>query len=125
MLDITQRGNDMDKADALFLYSSVEHIGPNRALDEPFFGSDLPTEDKRVARLLVLLQQLNESAEGLETLPEPELSEIVHGAIRLCGFVEPIETRNAIAAVLDAIEMQAQFTKRAPAAGQGMGLCDA
>jgi hypothetical protein len=116
----------MDKADALFrYYSSPEDMGPNRALDEPFFDSDLQSEDKRVARLLVLLQQLNESAEGLETLPEPELSEIVHSAIRLCGFVDPIETRNAIAAVLDAIEMQDQFTKRTPAAGQGMVLYDA
>jgi hypothetical protein len=116
----------MDKADALFLYSSVEHMGPNRALDKPFFGSDLQSKDKdkRVARLLVLLQQLNQSAEGLETLPERELTEIVQSAIRLCGFVDPIETRNAIAAVLDAIEMQDQFTKRTPAAGQGMGLCD-
>lgn len=119
----------MDKADALFLYSSVEHMGPNRPLDKPFFGSDLQSKDnykdKRVARLLVLLQQLNQSAEELETLPEPELTEIVQSAIRLCGFVDPIETRNAIAAVLDAIEMQDQFTKRTPAAGHGVGLRDA
>jgi hypothetical protein len=114
----------MDKADAMFLYSSVEHTG-YRALDKPYFGSDLQSPDKRVARLLVLLQQLNESAEGLETLPEPELTEIVQCAIRLCGLVDPIETQSAIAAVLDAIEMQDQFTKRTPAAGHGMGLCDA
>ncbi len=40
-----------------------------------------------------LLQQLNESAEGLEALPEPELSEIVSSAIRVCGFIDPIEVR--------------------------------
>jgi|HubBroStandDraft_6_1064221.scaffolds.fasta_scaffold337365_2 hypothetical protein len=116
----------MDKANALFLYyTSPDDIGRNRAFDEPFFRSHLQSQDNRVARLLVLLQQLNESAEGLETLPEPELTEIVHSAIRLCGFVNPIETQNAIAAVLDAIEMQDRFTKRTPAAGRGMGLCDA
>jgi hypothetical protein len=116
----------MDKANALFLYYSSPHdMGPNRALDESLFGSDLQSQDKRVARLLLLLQQLNESSEGLETLPEPELTEIVNSAIRLCGFVDPIETQNAIAAVLDAIEMRDQFTKRTPATGQRMGLYDA
>jgi len=115
----------MDKVDALFLHSSVEHMSLNRVFGKTCSDSDLQIHDTRVARLLVLLQQLNESAEGLETLPEPELTEIVHSAIRLCGFVNPIETQNAIAAVLDAIEMQDRFTKRTPAAGRGMGLCDA
>ncbi len=115
----------MDNVNEMSLYSSVEDMGANRALDKTVFDSDSQSQDKRVARLLVLLQQLNESAEGLETLPEPELSELVRSAILLCGFVDPIETRNAIAVVLDAIEMQDQFTNRPPAAGQGMGLCDA
>jgi hypothetical protein len=115
----------MDKVNEMFLYSSVEHLGPTHALDEGFFNSDLRSQDKRVARLLLVLLQLAESAGGLESLPEPELSEIVDSAIRLCGFVEPIETQNAIATVLDAIEMQDPFPKRRPAAGKGMERCDA
>jgi hypothetical protein len=59
-----------------------------------------------VARLLVLLQQLDESAEGLKELPKLELSEIVVSAIRMCGFVDPIEARQVIAIVLDAIEIR-------------------
>ncbi|MGA8617376.1 MAG: hypothetical protein WB660_02500 [Candidatus Sulfotelmatobacter sp.] len=52
----------MDKVSTPFLDSSVEHMCPNRAFDETFSDSDLHIHDKRVARLLVLLQQLNESA---------------------------------------------------------------
>jgi hypothetical protein len=68
--------------------------------------SDSALQSQRVAQLLVLLRQLDESAEGLEGLPEPELSEIVSSAIRVCGFVDPIEARDVIAIVLDAIEIQ-------------------
>jgi hypothetical protein len=59
-----------------------------------------------VDQLLVLLEQLDESAEGLEELPKPELNEIVSSAIRVCGFVDPIEARDVIAIVLDAIEIR-------------------
>ena len=76
----------MDKVDALFLHSSVEHMCPNRVFGKTCSDSDLQIHDKRVARLLVLLQKLDESAEGLEALPEPELGEIVCSAIRVCGL---------------------------------------
>jgi hypothetical protein len=39
-------------------------------------------------------------------LPKLELSEIVLSAIRMCGFVDPIEAREVIAIVLDAIEIR-------------------
>jgi hypothetical protein len=94
----------MDKVDALFLHSSVEHMGLNRVFGKTCSDSDLQIHDKRVVQLLVLLQQLDESAEGLEELPAPELSEIVSSATRMCGFVDPIEARDVIAIVLDAIE---------------------
>lgn len=114
----------MDKVNTLFLHSSVEHMCPNRAFDETFSDSGLHRQDKRVAQLLVLLQELDKSAEGLEALPEPELSEIVSSAIRVCGFVDPIEVRNVIATVLDAIEMQDPFLERAASEVQGIGLSD-
>jgi len=75
----------------------------------PAFGntgsnSDAYIHDRRVARLLVLLQQLDAAAAGLGSLPKPELSEIVSSAIHLCGFADPIEARDVIAAVLDALK---------------------
>ena len=114
----------MDEVSTPFLDSSVEHMCPNRAFDETLSDSDLDIHDKRVARLLVLLRQLDESAGGLEALPEPELSEIVSSAIRVCGFVDPIEARDAIAIVLDAIEMQDPFLERAASEVKGIGLSD-
>jgi hypothetical protein len=115
----------MDKVNTLFLHSSVEHMCPNRAFDETFSDSDLDIHDKRVARLLVLLRQLEESTEGLEALPEPELSEIVSSAIRVCGFVDPIEARDVIAIVLDAIEMEDPMAVKAASEGPGIALSDA
>ena len=113
----------MDKLDAVLLYFAVEHICASQALDKTC--ADLHVDDKRVARLLVLLKQLDESAAGLEMLPEPELNEIVSSAIRVCGFVDPIEVGSVIAIVLDAIEMQAPIREEVASEGQGIALCDA
>jgi hypothetical protein len=96
----------MDKVNMRFLHSAVEHMRPSRAFDETFSDFDLHSQDKRAARLLLLLQQLDESGEGLQALPERELIEVVSSAIRLSGFVDPIETRDVIAIVLDVIEMR-------------------
>jgi hypothetical protein len=115
----------MDKVNALFLRSSVEIMGPTHTFAMTHSDSDLQSHDQRVAQLLVLLRQLDESAEGLEALPEPQLSEIVSSAVRVCGFVDPIEARDVIAIVFDAIEMQDQIPKRAAAEGQEMGVHDA
>ena len=79
---------------------------PNRVFAKTCSDFDLQIHDSWVARLLVLLQQLYESAEGRGALPEPELGEIVCSAVRVCVFVDPIEARDFFAIVLDAIEMQ-------------------
>ncbi|HVR22390.1 MAG TPA: hypothetical protein VMU26_03640 [Candidatus Polarisedimenticolia bacterium] len=115
----------MDKVDALFLHSSVEHMGLTRVFGKTCSDSDVQIHDKRVAQLLVLLQQLDESAEGLGALPEPELGEIVCSAIRVCGFVDPIEARDMIAIVLDAIEMQELIPEEAASKALGIALSDA
>ncbi|MFZ3339787.1 MAG: hypothetical protein WA609_04190 [Terriglobales bacterium] len=60
--------------------------------------------DSRVARLLLVLSDINESVAGLESLPQNELTELVSGAIRACGFIDPVEVRSAVATVLQAIE---------------------
>jgi hypothetical protein len=76
------------------------------ALDYNNSGSHLTIRitDNRVSRLLLVLQQLDESMAGLEDLQEAELSELVSVAIRECGFIDPVEASYAIAAVLEAIE---------------------
>ena len=115
----------MDKVNALFLHSSVENMCPNRVFGKTCSDSDLQIHDTRVTRLLVLLQQLDESAEGLEALQEPELGEIVCSAIGVCGFVDPIEARDVIAIVLDAIEMPDPIPEEAASEGPGIALSDA
>jgi hypothetical protein len=40
----------------------------------------------------------------LEALPDPELSEIISGALGVCGFVDPNEAREVVAMVLEALE---------------------
>ena len=115
----------MDKVNALFLHFSSEHTGPIHAFGNTCSDCDLQSQDQRVAQLLVLLRLLNESAEGLEALPEPELSEIVSSAIRMSGFVDPIEARDVIAIVLDAIEMKSPIPEEGASEGLGIALCDA
>jgi hypothetical protein len=101
----------MDKLDAVLLYFAVEHISTSQAFGKNC--ADLP------------LKQLDESAPGLEMLPEPELDEIFSSAIRVCGFVDAIEARDVIAIVLDAIEMQAPIREELASEEQGIALCDA
>ena len=113
----------MDKLNDVFLHSCVQHICANQPFDKAY--ADFHVCDKRVARLLVVLKQLHESAEGLETLPGPELSEIVSSTIRPCGFVDLIEARYVIAIVLDALEMKSPIPEGAASEGQGIALCDA
>jgi len=112
----------MDKLDALLLYFAVDHMCANQAFDKT--PSDLHVEDERVGRLLVLLQKLD-SAERLEALPEPERTEIICSAIRLCGFVDPTEEREVISIVLDAIEMQNPILGTVASEGQGIAPSDA
>ena len=71
-----------------------------------FSESRIHIADKRVAQLLLILHELDESVAGLEDLPKAELSELVSSAILACGFVDPIDARYAISAVLETIESQ-------------------
>ena len=83
-------------------------------------ASDINTRDPRLAYLLVLLRQLDQLTHELEALPEPELSEIVAAAIRVCGFVEPVEAQHVIAAVLEALETRGPLRNRSPYAVNGI-----
>lgn len=101
----------MDKVDEMFLHSFPKQTYANPAIgkDASDPGSNIEEvyiEDRRVARLLVLLEQLEQSTGGLAALPESELSEVVLSAVRLCGFVDELEARDVLAAVLAGIEKQ-------------------
>jgi len=66
--------------------------------------SKIHIADNKVARLLLVLHEIDEAVAGLEDLPQSELTELVSGAIVACGFVDTTEAQHAIAAVLEAIE---------------------
>ena len=91
----------MDEINKPFLDLSTEPIWPTPEVSQVFADSIVHITDERVARLLLLLYELDESME----LPKSELSELISSAILACGFVDPIEERYAIAAVLEAIEV--------------------
>lgn len=104
------RETTMDKVNEVFFYSFPGPSCPDQAAGKAVSSADSNTnklyiEDQRVAQLLVLLEQLDESAGGLAELPAPELSEVVLSAVRLCGFVDELEARDVLATVLEAIEM--------------------
>ena len=96
----------MDNTNKLFLYPSTEHGWANPEFNKRCSDLKVRIADKRVARLLLVLHELDESVAGLEALPKAELSALVSSAILACGFVDPIEARYAIATVLETIEMQ-------------------
>jgi hypothetical protein len=113
----------MKRINDVILPTRGRDIGPN-----PTFGGTVSDEDlsinQRMARLLVLLTQIDEYAGGLDTVPVPELSEMVSSALGLCGFVDPVETRQVIATVLDAIERGGPISANAlsgnPASGDSI-----
>lgn len=109
----------MGKADTTFLHFSIEHMSPDRAFGKTCSDSELHLTDERLPRLLVVLQQLDEFMHGLEAVPERELSEIVSAALRVCGFVEPTEAYQVVAAILDAMEMQDPVPERSPFSAYG------
>ena len=99
----------MDKVNNQFLSSSS---GENRRivrLGLPHLDSDVFISDRRVARLLVVLEDLDRFVAGLEELSQKELSDLVSSAIVACGFVDPVEANYAIASVLKAIESPGPF----------------
>jgi hypothetical protein len=101
----------------VFLLSSVQNMSSKYLLSETCSDSDLHIHDKRVTRLLVLLQQVDESVGGLEWLPAPELTEIVSSAIQICGFVDPIEALEVIGNVLEEIERKVSISEQLSRAG--------
>jgi hypothetical protein len=94
----------MDKIEKLSLHPSTQYPW-SPGFDKPSSDTKVHIADKRMARLLLVLHELDKSVAGLEDLPQTELSELVSSAILACGFVDAVEAQYAIAAVLAAIEM--------------------
>jgi len=96
----------MDKVDPQFLIASQHHwLTHEVRTTHP--DSNVCIADKRVARLLLVLSELDECVAGLEGLPKADLSDLISSAIRACGFENEVEAKYAIATVLRAIEVPA------------------
>jgi len=80
---------------------------------ETLWNADRRFADNRLGRLLVLLQQLEASIIGLDTIPEDEFTEVIYAALRVCGFVEPVESYQVIGIVLNALERQHPVSDKA------------
>lgn len=100
----------MNKVENALLQSCEEDIGSNSGCGPTVSDGDLNI-NQRMAQLMMLLQQIDETAKGLDDVPMDELSEMVSSALGLCGFVDSNEARDALAQVLEAIER----TDRSPA----------
>jgi hypothetical protein len=94
----------MDKFDDQLFYSSAPNMHPTRVWSDTYSDSPWHIKDRRVSQLLLLLQQLQEAAGSLRSLPKSELTEIVCSAVRLSGFMDPIEEQEVIAVVLNTLE---------------------
>jgi len=94
----------MDKVNTSFLYPSPKHELQASEFYEARSDLSIHIADARVIRLLIVLHELDEAVAGLEELQRANLSDLVSNAVLACGFVDPIEERYAIAAVLEAIE---------------------
>ncbi|MGA3350040.1 MAG: hypothetical protein ABSC33_13535 [Candidatus Sulfotelmatobacter sp.] len=94
----------MAKLNRTFISLRTECECLNHVSGQAGSNPDFRPIDQRFPRLMLLLSQLGKSLHGLEALPECDLSEIVYGAIHLCGFVDPVEAEYAIAAVLETLE---------------------
>ncbi len=81
----------------------TEHIPPASEY-ATYSDSKVHIADTKVARLLLVLHEIDQAVAGLEELPQTELIELVSSAIIACGFADGTEARRAIVAVLEAIE---------------------
>jgi hypothetical protein len=96
----------MDKAGKPFFPSYAERSLLTSAFAKAYSDSSLYLKDKRVAQLVLLLRLLHQGVGGFAALPEPELSEIISGAVDMCGFVNPIEAQDVIDVVLEVIQTE-------------------
>jgi hypothetical protein len=101
----------MDEMNELSPYLRTEHIWPNPAFANASADSQVQIADERVARLLIVLHDIDTSVPDFDEMPESDLSELVSSAILACGFSDPIEASQVIAAILEMVEMPEPATE--------------
>jgi hypothetical protein len=99
----------MEKTNTPFRDFSAHDARPGHTFAKACSEAALYLKDRKVAQLLLLLRQLNETTGGLVTLPKAELREVVSSAVGVSGFVNPLEVQEVIAAVLEAFEVEEPY----------------
>jgi hypothetical protein len=99
----------MEKTNTPFRGFSAHDARPGHTFAKACSEAALYLKDRKVAQLLLLLRQLNETTGGLVALPKAELREVVSSAVGVSGFVNPLEVQEVIAAVLEAFEVEEPY----------------
>src|SRR5258708_14412873 len=95
----------MDKINKLFLDPSTERMWPTPEVNQAFADLKVRITDERVARLLLLLYELDESMAGLEELSKTQLSELISFPILACGVFVPLAGRYGLSPLFCAIQI--------------------
>jgi hypothetical protein len=86
-------------------FSEAARIGWfDRGLSSTFADRRASIREIRVASLLPVLGEIDETARGFGNLTVTELSGLVLTAITACGFTDPAEVRSVVENVLQALE---------------------
>jgi hypothetical protein len=104
------REASMDEIDNPFVYPFTESRLSSE-FNKTCLHRKVQIADKKIVRLLLVLHELDESVAELGGLPDATLSELVSSAIVACGFLDPIEAWQAIAVILETIEMRDPMTE--------------
>jgi hypothetical protein len=93
----------MDEFKRKFLLGAAEPR--DSILNHPLStDSDIHVEDSRVAKLLLVLSELDQTFGGVEGIEQSQLRDLICNALPACGFVNTRDACYAIAAVLRIIE---------------------
>ena len=88
--------------------------GLNRGTRGSAHDGSAGVTDCRLARLLLVLSEIDETVARIGGMPERELRGLVSGAIQACGFSDPAEMRWVVASVLQAIDAHQASTMYVP-----------
>jgi hypothetical protein len=76
----------------------------DRSVRSTFTDRRAGSRELRVANLLLILREIDETVHGFVNLTESELRGLVLTAITACGFTDPAEVRLVVENVLQALE---------------------
>ncbi len=93
----------MGKIDNWALHCCDGPMCPHRNCAPTWSELNLYLKDERMARLLLLLRQLHDSTGSFWVFPNSELRDVIACAVGLCGFYNPVEARDVVSAIVEAI----------------------